>query len=268
MPFSQSLALVRGLLERYWESVHPKLDGMDSTMRVNVISALNDPGTFLNRIRSAPLSNSPVFGRLSYRDVLVAKGELPPLTDSQNAPPEASTIAAALADTPEEEMELISKAVGDSLDHVHAIEACLAERLGSDAAPDLGRLSDLLSRIQQTLAAHPSRPGPGEPAAAESETRGQETADQSTAEPPRPAGQGGEKAAPQGIGGPEDVVAALDRICAYYDRHEPSSPVPMLLRRAKRLVSKSFMEIILDLAPESAKHIEKIRGDDNEKFSE
>jgi type VI secretion system protein ImpA len=48
-----------------------------------------------------------------------------------------------------------------------------------------------------------------------------------------------------------DVVTAIDRICEYYTAQEPSSPVPILLRRAQRLVSKSFEEILEDMLPES-----------------
>jgi type VI secretion system protein ImpA len=57
-----------------------------------------------------------------------------------------------------------------------------------------------------------------------------------------------------------EVIRALEALCGYYDRHEPSSPVPMLLRRAQRLVHMSFMDIMKDLAPDAMSDIEKIRG--------
>jgi type VI secretion system protein ImpA len=57
-----------------------------------------------------------------------------------------------------------------------------------------------------------------------------------------------------------DVVRMLDKILAYYQRHEPSSPVPMLLERAKRLAPKSFLEIMEDLAPDSINQLLVIRG--------
>jgi type VI secretion system protein ImpA len=58
----------------------------------------------------------------------------------------------------------------------------------------------------------------------------------------------------------EDVVRALDRICNYYERNEPSSPIPLLLQRCKRLVSLSFVEILKDLAPDSMKQIDMVAG--------
>jgi type VI secretion system protein ImpA len=52
----------------------------------------------------------------------------------------------------------------------------------------------------------------------------------------------------------------LDQICVFYDQNEPASPVPLLLRRAKQLVEKNFLEIIKDVAPESVAQIEKLIG--------
>ena len=58
----------------------------------------------------------------------------------------------------------------------------------------------------------------------------------------------------------DDVIKAFDKICAYYKRSEPSSPVPFLVRRAKGLVKKGFADIIKDLAPDAIKQIELIGG--------
>jgi type VI secretion system protein ImpA len=62
----------------------------------------------------------------------------------------------------------------------------------------------------------------------------------------------------------EDVLRVLDRVCAYFAQHEPSSPVPLLLKRAKRLVSKDFLEILRDLAPDGVAQAEAIRGPEAE----
>jgi type VI secretion system protein ImpA len=57
-----------------------------------------------------------------------------------------------------------------------------------------------------------------------------------------------------------DVVRMIDRICEYYTVNEPSSPVPLLLRRAQRLVAKSFYEILEDIAPDSMAQAKVISG--------
>ena len=62
----------------------------------------------------------------------------------------------------------------------------------------------------------------------------------------------------------EDVVRLLDRACDYFKRYEPSSPVPLLLRRAKRLITKDFLEIIKDMAPGGLSEVKSIGGIEDE----
>ena len=57
-----------------------------------------------------------------------------------------------------------------------------------------------------------------------------------------------------------DVIRAIDKICAYYEANEPSSPVPLLMRRAQRLVTKSFYEILEDMIPDSLPQAKVISG--------
>jgi type VI secretion system protein ImpA len=40
-------------------------------------------------------------------------------------------------------------------------------------------------------------------------------------------------------------------VAEYFRQHEPSSPIPMFLERAKRLVAKDFLEVLADIAPEA-----------------
>jgi type VI secretion system protein ImpA len=63
----------------------------------------------------------------------------------------------------------------------------------------------------------------------------------------------------------QDAIRALDAAAAFFRKNEPSSPVPLLIDRAKRLVSKSFLEVLEDIAPDSmtqAKLIGGIKGDE------
>jgi type VI secretion system protein ImpA len=57
-----------------------------------------------------------------------------------------------------------------------------------------------------------------------------------------------------------DVIKALDLICDFYREHEPSSPVPLIIERAHRLVNKDFMEILTDLTPDALAQLRVITG--------
>ena len=56
------------------------------------------------------------------------------------------------------------------------------------------------------------------------------------------------------------LMRALDAVCKFYERTEPGNPAPLLIRRAQRLMHKSFVEIMQDLAPESLGTIRNIAG--------
>ncbi len=62
----------------------------------------------------------------------------------------------------------------------------------------------------------------------------------------------------------QDVIRMLEQMCKYYEKNEPSSPVPLLLQRAKRIASKDFLEIIRDLSPKALDDIQAIGGIENE----
>ena len=49
----------------------------------------------------------------------------------------------------------------------------------------------------------------------------------------------------------QDAIRALDAVAQFFRQHEPSSPIPLFLERAKRLVSKDFLEVLADIAPEA-----------------
>ena len=87
--FTDSLALLKGLLETQWAAVHPQLDPEDDndpTLRVNTIVTLCDPGTTIKQLRETALVSSRAMGRFSLKDVQIATGKLA----SSSAPPRRS----------------------------------------------------------------------------------------------------------------------------------------------------------------------------------
>lgn len=247
---SRGLSVIQGLIDQHWDRVHPELDpddDNDPTMRVNVIAALCDGDTLLREVRETPMVSSRAMGRFSLRDFQIATGQLSPREGTD--PPDVASIDAAFMDCELEELQATTDAVDASVESVAAIEVSLTEKVGAAQAADLSDLGGVLKEIRQVLGERLER-------------RGVVGAAEGGAE----MAAGGETAAPaaQRLAGEvtsrEDVVRALDKCCDYFVRNEPSSPVPLLLQRAKRLVSANFMEIIRDLAPDGVDQAEAIRG--------
>lgn len=242
--FADGLVLLRAVLEQQWTNVHPRLDPEDDndpTMRVNAIATLVDQETTLRAIKSVPLVRSRGLGQFSLRDIEIASGEAHPEAGTQ--PVEMSVIDATFQDADLEELKATAEAVSRANETFGAIDAFLLKTVGTMHAPDLTALPPILLRIQALLGEHLRRRGVVD-AALVGEVAAQGTAAVSSGE----------------ITSREDVIRALDRICEYFSRHEPSSPVPLLAKRAKRLVSKSFLEILRDLAPGGVHEAESIRG--------
>jgi type VI secretion system protein ImpA len=248
--FCECMALVRGYLNRYWETLHPRLDpddGLDPTLRVNLLLTLCDKQSTLQYLRRAPLVASRVLGRFGLRDLQIAAGEIP-APPNMETPPTTASIDGAFTDCDLEELKNTAKSVRDAAEHVVAIEADLTQRVGTASAASLEPVVSELKQADAVLTEQLKRRGvfdaPPEGAA---------------------AGADGEAAAAaQALSGEilsrEDVIRALDKICDYYSRHEPSSPLPLLLVRAKRLVTLSFLEIIEDVVPDALPQARSIMG--------
>lgn len=257
------LALIQGLLEQYWEAVHPQLDPDDNnnpTLRVNILSSLCAPDSMLHSIREAILLNSKVFGRLSLRDILISSGKLSLPSSSSEKPVESSTIDAAFMDAQLDELQSTAEAIHQSIESAKTIESLLMDKVGVEQMADFSALPNLLKEAQHIMSEHLVSRGVGEPGAGETEV----TADGSDAPANDAAGASTSQAVSQSVSGQinsrEDVIRVLDMACDYFKRHEPSSPVPLLLQRAKRLVAKDFLEILRDLTPAGVTQAEDICG--------
>jgi type VI secretion system protein ImpA len=249
------LALLAGLLEKHWEGVHPRLDpddNNDPTERMNIVSALapeggfQDPYKFVGRLLEVPLCDSAQMGRFSMRHILVARGEMP--HGGEGDPPNTAQVDAAFADTEPDALRENVTAVAEAEDLLEGIETGLAERVGAIHSPDLFKFRAAVKQVRGVLDEKAQRFLDG--------GAGTEAGDaDAAAAPGEPAGRlSGE------INSREDVVRALDKISDYYRRCEPSSPVPMLVRRARRMVNMDFVEVIRDMLPNAMPQVEVIGG--------
>jgi type VI secretion system protein ImpA len=244
----EGLALVRRLVAERWDSVHPVLDadeGNDPTRRLNAVASLSHRD-MINALRAAPLLRTRTAGELRLRDIEAAR-----LGKADGKAGSNVNVDAALAEASVDELAKASSAVELCLTEAKALEeawAAHAADLGG-AAPDLTELTVALAR-----AAHPLRTRLAELVPEANGVGGHGAA--ATA-PGTAAATGG---APRVLTSRDDVVRALDAICDYYSRYEPTSPVPLLLERCKRLARMSFLDIVKDMLPDGMAKIETIAG--------
>lgn len=253
--FADGVRLLERLVAERWDSVHPELDpddGNDPTLRINSLSQLVDPSSVLRELRDTAFVMLPGLGALTLRVLEQANGEAPvPQGQSELA---MESIQAALADVSDEALASATGAVAQALDSVLNLEARLSDHVGATQSLNLDALIRQLRRMADLL-------GTRSPAADDAASAAVDAVDAASSGEGAEPGTGARPAAISGdIASRTDVVRMLDRILAYYQRYEPSSPVPMLLERAKRLAPMSFMEVMENLAPDSLSQLNVIRG--------
>jgi len=256
--WADGLALIRGLLENFWDGVYPQLDAEDDndpTSRVNAVVPIADLQGVLGYLRTTTFVQSPRLGQFSLRDLYIANGTLKTAA-AEGAPegtPSLTELEACCLDCAEEELQAVVTAVDMALEHTKAIDSLFTAQVGT-AGPDL---KPLLSDMQELKKFVDPQLARRMPVAAEADAEagdGESTGGVATA---AAAGNGR-------ISGPQDVIRRIDELCEYYAKSEPSSPVPLLLRRAQRLVGKSFLDLLGDLAPGGISEMQVISGPSGE----
>jgi type VI secretion system protein ImpA len=257
------LAVVRGLVEKFWNDLYPRLDpddNNDPTERLNILNNLSsagEPHRFTVHLRQVVLCESSALGRITLQQVITAKekaGKPAPEGGSAGNEPDLNQIQAGFRDAGPDAVKATLALVEETIGHANGLETFLDTTLGSGRGVNFETLDKLLGEMKHAL----------EPFAV-----GEEAAAPSPGGEAAPAEAGGSSGRPAARGGPgmsgtiqtrADVTKALDLICQYYRQNEPSSPIPLLLQRAQRLVDKDFMEIMGDLNPDALSALQVITG--------
>jgi type VI secretion system protein ImpA len=239
--FVSGLGLIAALLDRLWDSVHPGLDpddGNDPTMRVNALAALTDPDGLMRDLRGAVFVGAKGFGSCTIRQAESALSQGGSAAGDSAGFTRAQLIgmlgAAASSGLPNHAQL--------ALDHLQRISQILEERAGSQGDVDLKPLRARLVPLAQCyVEAVGGNPATGS----------------DPAESGAVASSGAASGEPRSR---DDAMRLLQRACDYLERHEPTNPAPLLIRRAQRLMGMSFIDIVREMAPEGLPSIEKIAG--------
>ncbi len=246
--FAKGLDFIAQMLDSFWDTLHPELDpaeGHDPIMRANVLSALNDRRSTLTLLRNAVMVKSKIFGVWSLHETAIARGDAE--TPEGRSRPDIAAFDAALREADFENLTEIFNSIETAIGTCEHIRDFFAQHGGLI-------LDELIRELKQAkfLLA---------PAIENAELSEDGEDEDSTEENGKSSSSGKKTASFTGtVINRTDVLRALDEVCAYYKRSEPSSPVPLLLGRARRLVDLDFYSIIKDLAPDGEAQVLNISG--------
>lgn len=240
---AEGLALVRVMVERHWDHVHPEIDAedRDPTMRLNALAALVDPEALLWDVRQAAVAPAVKQGRVTFRELLIAAGKLTPGEGEQTK--SSAEVEGILRQAAVEHPAAV-QAVTGTVASIDAIHTLAASQVGAERAPNFAPLRELLVPAAALCSRALGLNAPAAAGAAGTDA----------------AARASVGAAPGEIATREEATRMLDRVCDFIERTEPANPAPLLIRRARRLITKNFLEIIADMAPESLSAIRSVAG--------
>jgi len=218
---ADGVVLYNQLLSHYWEDVYPRIEGGNFEERLESISHIDDP-----------------FVASSLGNIVVAKGKRSgsytldqALSSMNRGEPSPSLIEGSVNETISADPEFYDKLAAQCQEvrqQLGFIRDILQKHVGSPSV-SFSKVEGRLSQLEAFLTHSAVAPAGSAP----TEERADSDAPIASA-----------KAQPGEIRNRTDVVRAIDQIIRFYRKTEPTSPVPHLLHRAKRVVSMDFMEIV------------------------
>jgi type VI secretion system protein ImpA len=283
---AQGLDLLTTTIEHQWDTVHPALRESPSPSeaarrRTNAILDLqNRENGLLCDLEFTVVLTPRGLGAVTVGDLAAAaltrmqaqmelpqglgEKELAEILSQHEARVNRVTTAcrATAAERPDDLAELL-RAIGAARSALAALEAALTARVGENGISfKLPELDKALSRAMAPLAAAQGQAVPtaiapevtamAEPAARAPVTNG--------AHPPPTSG-----GIPGSVNSRRDVERCLDMIIDFYERTEPSSPIPHLARRMRKMVPMNFLQLMEEIAPSGMKEFKNVAGVDDKK---
>ena len=259
--FAAALSSIRDHIESMWDDVHPQLDPEDDNdplLRANALLLLSDAGRVLRPLRDLPLATPGRARPVSWRDIAISTGAMEAEADREKLT-EAQVRGAFIATEPAR-LAALRAAFDSIVADLAAIPDAFDAKAGPGQAPDFKDLPKLVHDIAREVARYQemAAPAAADPVDAEvADLPITEAASASTPRTPRAV------AAIQTIAvihNRDDALHALALAAAYFRDNEPSSPLPLLLDRARRLAPLPFLEILRNLAPDGLQQAEIIAG--------
>lgn len=227
-----------GLLERYWDKVHPQLEEYGFQGRKGPCESLTRRSEFLVPLERTPLLQHPRLGRFSGADFERFRA-------GAEAADGYGLFRTVLAETPEETLTEIVGRLEAITSAIKRADAVLTANAAGDTAANFTPTYELLNQMTRAVQSFTSSP------AAEEEAGGDTGAGAD-------AGGGGGPRIAGRVETREDVIKALDAIADYYRRREPTSPVPAALHRVRDWVNLDFLALLEDIAPGSLDEAKKV----------
>ena len=252
--------LISGLIENYWDDLHPMPDEDGMETRVAALTGLNGEGSegaLISPLRSISITETMDPGPFSfwkYKQALDAER----LTEDQGREDVISKIGFSLMDiqktvanSSQEFYVDLYDDVCDALDEFKVINQHLIDRCGNIESPPTSNIINTLTEIQGAIAHLAKDKFP---------------ISHSDEEGDMDAGETGTSSGSSIISGPiksrDDAFRQLAEISQFFRRTEPHSPIAYIIEKAVNWGNMSLGELMKELIPDSSsrEHYSELTG--------
>jgi len=226
-------AFLAGMFETWWEQIHPSLGEYGFQGRKGACESLVSIGDFPGPLRKVVLVSHSRLGQFTAEQIVG-------FSNGGEAAADVGMFRAAVAEIDTAEIAASVKTLEDIRAAISRVDAVLTAKAEGDTATNFTPTYEALDSIHKAIIA---MTGIGTPAAAAGEPSGSPT---------------GRAVVTGSVESRDDVVRAFERIIEYYSSHEPGSPIPIILQRAKTWVDMDFLSILNDINPSGAEEAKKV----------
>jgi type VI secretion system ImpA family protein len=219
--------MLAGLLETYWDVLHPSLEEYGFQGRKGACESLTRIATFLGPLKRIALVEHPRLGSYTAEDLERFENE-------GDVAEGFGMFRHAVGETPPEMLEGALLSLRTMQAALMRADAVLMANAGDDTGTDFKPAYQAIDNMVRWLVPY---------VATAEDKAGQDALDLSDG----PSADG--KRSVGRIETREDVARALDAIAEYYLRREPASPIPVALRRVRGWINMDFLAILRDIAP-------------------
>ncbi len=233
------------LIETRWADVHPQLEDLGFIGRKTPCESLTRIGDFLGPLERMPLVTHPRLGAFSGAD-------FEKFREKGSKASGFGEFRQALDALGEQDLEQASAGIDALSGAIRSVDATLTANADGDTGTNFKPTLDLLAKMKKAVASFmPQLKVDVSSGSNETESAGSSAMDHQPSAASGPGFSGG-------INSRNDVKRAIDAICSYYERSEPGSPVPFVLRRARDWISLDFMAVLEDIAPGSIEEATRV----------
>lgn len=252
--FEEILSGISNLIIEQWNTLYPPLDEDDGDpiRRLSSLGYLSDNRFIIGILKTIPLAKSKRLGIICQKDI-ESVGNLS--CDDSDYEQTILQIKAVFKDCDQNEVESTSKAIINCIEHLKTINYTFEKNASNIYSVDFDNLIKTLNQMQNTYEKY---------AEIETETE-TETVSTQDSDDSNMGTIEEEKAnlhtfKNTKLSSRKDIELCIDQMCEYFAEYEPSSPVPLLLKRSKKLLNMNFIDIMKEIATDGLEQVNSLGG--------